>query len=50
MIQIAQIPYRKIYSFPILSDAMALVSVIFVAIVLFSFFMVYSVNSNPAIT
>ena len=46
MIEVANIPYRKTYKFPLFSDSMALVIFTYGFIVLASFFMVYSVHST----
>jgi hypothetical protein len=46
MIQIANVPYYKIYKFPYFSDAMALKIVLYGLALLLPFFMVYSVNSK----
>lgn len=45
MIQIANVPYRKIYSFSYTSDAMILKIVLYALALLLPFFMVYSTNS-----
>lgn len=50
MIQVAQIPYRKLYTFPFFSDSMLLMSLVYAVIVLIPFFLVYSVNSTSPFT
>lgn len=49
MIQIAHVPYKKIYKFAYFSDAMFLKALLYILSIIIAFFLVYSVNSNTII-
>lgn len=46
MIQIAEVPLKKYYTFPLLSDATFLKIILYAAALLLPFFAVYSTNST----